>query len=299
MTAPSWDAVVVTLAGGERLRRAVRSIAAQEPSPVSIVVVANGTAEERLAPLPAARVIRLPRNLGFAAGSNRGALEGSAPFVALVNDDVVLAPGWAAALLAEVSDPAVASLQGEVRSADGGAIDSAGLELGPGLFAAPLRVPRSGPGEVPGVSATAALYRRSALLRADPAGDVFPAEYFAWYEDVDLALRLARAGFRARVVPAAGASHEGTATGSTMPFRRHRLLARNRRWTVARNFARPAPLRNLLADVRTLGLAAKRGPSALAGALAGVLEAFLVPPPRDPLALPRLDPAPLPELRAA
>ena len=50
--------------------------------------------------------------------------------------------------------------------------------------------------EVAGVSATAALYRRDALMRVSPLGEVFEPSFFAYYEDVDLSLRLARAGWR-------------------------------------------------------------------------------------------------------
>ena len=309
MSAPAWDAVVVTLSGGERLWRAVESIRRQVPAPASIVVVANGTVDAALAPvaeLAGIRILRLPRNLGFAGGANRGIAGTTAPFVALVNDDVVLAPGWAAALLAEAASPEIASLQGEVRRADGVAVDSLGLELTPELYALQLEsgAPagrRTEPFDAPGVSAAAALYRRSALDRVSVSGEVFVPTFFAWYEDVDLALRLFRAGGRARIVPAAIATHEGTATGGSMPFLRFRCLARNRRFTIARNLSRTArrrlALRNLVADVRTLRIALRSGVVALLGALLGVLEALVAPAPPEACPLPKVELDRFPSLR--
>ena len=59
------------------------------------------------------RVIRLPRNLGFAAATNRGIAEARGPYVATVNDDVVVAPGWLRALVEALeATPAAAAAQG-------------------------------------------------------------------------------------------------------------------------------------------------------------------------------------------
>jgi GT2 family glycosyltransferase len=53
--------------------------------------------------------------------------------------------------------------------------------------------------------------------------------YFAYLEDVDLAARLARAGYGARLVPDAVSWHQGSASaGPTSPLKTF-LVARNRR----------------------------------------------------------------------
>ena len=66
------------------------------------------------------------------------------------------------------------------------------------------------------MSATAAIYRRSALADLGDAGRPFDARLFAYYEDVDLACRLRAAGHRALRVPAARAPRGETTD--------HRLL---------------------------------------------------------------------------
>ena len=139
-------------------------------------------------------------------------------------------------------DDRVAAVQGVLYSADGSRVDTAGItwngkgEALPVLAGAPARdVPRDA-FEVSGVSATAALYRREALAAIAPHGMVFDDSYFAYYEDVDLSLRLARAGWRFVCDPGAVGRHEGSRTGRRTPFRRAIWTARNRWRTLFRNF---------------------------------------------------------------
>jgi GT2 family glycosyltransferase len=118
---------------------------------------------------------------------------------------------------------------------------------------------------VSGVSATATLYRRAALeaLEALPGvegGAAFDDSFFAYYEDVDLSLRLARAGWRFLCEPRAVARHEGSRTGRRTPFRRAYWTARNRWRTLFRNFESALVARHLfpilradLAHVRAVG----------------------------------------------
>jgi GT2 family glycosyltransferase len=162
--------------------------------------------------------------------------------VLLLNNDATLDPDYTARLAARlVLDERLAAAQGLVLTADGARVDTAGIawtdrgEAVPALAgslpsAAPLE-----PFEVSGVSATAALYRREALASVGAPGQVFDDSYFAYYEDADLSLRLARAGWRFACDPAARARHQGGATGSRMPFRRALWTARNRWRTLFRN----------------------------------------------------------------
>jgi GT2 family glycosyltransferase len=129
------------------------------------------------------------------------------------------------------------------------------VQVGRDAPAPPVSTP---PFEPFGVQATAAIYRRTALERvAFERARPFDERLESWYEDVDLAGRLRAAGFRARAVPAARALHRGSATGATMPWRRRRLLARNRILVVARLTGRRFPallprlaLRDLIDGVR-------------------------------------------------
>jgi len=262
---------VVNRDGGGALFRALASLERQKGVSLSLVVVDNASAAGERARIaqeaPAARVIGFSRNLGFAGGANEGIARTRAPFVLLLNNDAVLEPDYVARLAARLElDGRLAAAQGLVLSQDGRQVDGAGLEWNGRGEAVPIlggadasMAPRE-PFEVSGVSATATLYRREALDAVARGGAVFDAAFFAYYEDVDLALRLARSGWRFACDPRAVARHEGSRTGRRTPFRRAFWTARNRWRTLFRNFtpglvARrlPALLRADLAHARAVG----------------------------------------------
>ena len=237
---------------------------------------------------PNVRIVAFSRNLGFAAAANEGIARTRAPFVLLVNNDALLAPDYAARLAARLAlDERLAAVQGVVLERSGGRVDTAGLEWNDRGEAVPVLAGADAsatPGavfEVTGVSATAALYRRDALADVAPHGRVFDERFFAYYEDVDLSLRLARAGWRFACEPQAVARHEGSRTGRRTPFRRAVWTARNRWRTLFANFAPRFLARNLPALLRAdLAHARRLGP-------AGVVLPLLVWPGIPFLALRR------------
>jgi GT2 family glycosyltransferase len=215
---PDVAGVVVNRDGGEALFAAIRSLEAQRGVDLSIVVVDNASQPQEREQLareaPEARVVAFSENRGFAGAANEGIARSRAPFVLLVNNDAVLAPDYAARLAARLTfDDRLAAVQGLVLSADGARVDTAGLtwngrgEAIPVLGGAPAASAPAAAFEVSGVSATAALYRREALETVAPQGQVFDSAFFAYYEDVDLSLRLAREGWRFACDPAAVARH--------------------------------------------------------------------------------------------
>jgi N-acetylglucosaminyl-diphospho-decaprenol L-rhamnosyltransferase len=258
------SAVVVNLDGGLLLFEALDAL--EREGVEEILVVDNGSGADevvRLGARPGVALHRLPENRGFAAPANLGARAARAPFLALVNNDCVLEAGYLAACLSALErGPALAAVQGVVLDGAGLAVDGWGfgwtaraeaVQLGRG---GPPPAAGSAPFDVPGVSATAALFRREAFLGAGG----FVESFFAWYEDVDLSLRLRRAGARFACVPAARARHAGTLTGRRDPEARWRRLFTNRLRTLRRNFdaARLPALRTLRpAAGATLGPAAR------------------------------------------
>jgi GT2 family glycosyltransferase len=267
------DAIVVNRDGGEALFRALASLERQQGVALSLLVVDNDSDPGERARIgrevPAARVVAFSRNLGFAGAANEGIARTRAPFVLLLNNDAVVEPDYVARLAARLEfDGRLAAVQGLVLTEDGRQIDTAGLEWNdrgealPVLSGADASAAPREPFEVSGVSATAALYRREAFEAAGPAGAAFESAFFAYYEDVDLSLRLLRKGWRFACDPRACARHEGSRTGRRTPFRRAFWTLRNRWRTLFRNFTPSllakngtALLRADLAHVRAVGLA--------------------------------------------
>ncbi|HMM35462.1 MAG TPA: glycosyltransferase family 2 protein, partial [Thermoanaerobaculia bacterium] len=214
-------------------------------------------------------VLPLGVNRGFASAANGGAVDArlkSLPYLAFVNIDAVLEPGYLASCVAALeADPGLAAVQGVILDGEGRLADGLGIawnqrleavQLGHGEPPPPAGAP---PIPVPGVSGTAPVFRRRTF---EEAGG-FAGSFFAWYEDADLALRLLRSGARFACVPAARARHAGSATGRRVPERKWRLLFGILLRTLRRNLAlsarlsvllvHPVPLPALRDAVRELG----------------------------------------------
>lgn len=277
--------VVVNWNGGALLDDCLDALA-REPASRLLVVDNGSDAEElrRLAARPGVFVLPLGTNRGFASAANGGAIDArlkSLPYLAFVNNDAVLEPGYLASCVAALeADPGLAAVQGVILDGEGRLADGLGIawnrrleaiQLGHGEPPPQAVAP---PFPIPGVSGTAPVFRRRAF---EEAGG-FAGSFFAWYEDADLALRLLRSGARFACVPAARARHVGSATGRRVPERKWRLLFGNRLRTLRRNLSAPAllsaflvhpvPLPALRDAVRELG--AGRALRTLAAASASV-----------------------------
>ena len=232
-------AAVVPTLGAPTLVAALASVRKQGAT-VEIAVVHQGAA-----PLPEAaatfadQVLSFPAPLGFAAAMNAGIAAVRAPLLLLLNDDAELLPGWLPAVLdALAADARLVAVQGVDLATPDGAVSGCGLGWNRWWQAVQLgaggRAPSGGVREVFGVSAAAALYRRSALDTAALPGGAFDGALETYYEDVELAARVRHAGGRAAVVPAAQALHPGGGSAATLGGRRLRLVYANRWLALAR-----------------------------------------------------------------
>lgn len=282
-------AVVPTVGASPLLGRCLEALRAEG---LEVVVVHQGPDEPAAdAARLAHRVLRLPENLGFAAATNQGIAATAGDYVATVNDDAAVEPGWAAALAAALdAHPDAAAAQGSnLRLDDPARLDGRGLAFNRWWQAVQVGYGESVPAagveatELFGVSATAALYRRRALEAvALGSGRIFDERLGAYYEDADLACRLRRAGWGALWVPAARALHAGSATGDR---RRRWRLARiyGNRWAVVarclgRRFPAAAP-RMAARDLADLARAIGSGDlSRLVGIKTGWLRALWLLP---------------------
>lgn len=258
------DVIVLDLDGGSMLEECLASVEAQRTAPARIIVWDNGSREpvsSRLGVRSAVDVFRAERNLGFAGGMNAALGESTAPLVALVNNDVVLEPGWIGTLASEMDkEPLLAAVQSVILRPDG-RVDGAGIDISDGT------IRQRGHGERPdsmsgrawGVSATAAVYRREALVSVSTGAGIFDERLFAYYEDVELCARLLEAGWQVRVVPEPLAVHRGSSSASMLAGEALRLRVRNR-WLVHRMHRKVGSAPALLAeDVRHLVRALTRG----------------------------------------
>lgn len=236
-------AVVVSWEGAGLLPSCLAALGASRPPFAEIVVVDNGSIDDSRAILrrnfPSVKLLALPANVGYGRANNealRCALSSPAEFVALVNNDVELSPDWLRhTLAAAAAHPEAGLFAGTLLFRGEERVNSTGLEIdGFGRardrdFRLPLPELRREDGPVTGVSGGAALLRVS-MLRAI---GLFDPDYFAYYEDVDLSLRAAAAGYHSWYVRAALAQHRFGATFGAGSPRQRFLLGRGHLRTLA------------------------------------------------------------------
>lgn len=210
------DVVIVTWNSGERVLRCLERLARQD-QPHAVWLVDNASGDATVAALrarfPAVRVLEMASNVGFGAAVNAGVAAGEGDAVVLVNDDVELTgDGALAALVAPLAaDPAVGMVAGLTTIPGSGLVDGFGIELDVTL--APYNRLRGEPvgaadGVLLGPSGALAAYRRTAFEQVGG----FDRNLFAYGEDVDLALRLRLAGWRAVAAGDARGVHVGGAS---------------------------------------------------------------------------------------
>jgi N-acetylglucosaminyl-diphospho-decaprenol L-rhamnosyltransferase len=205
-----------------------------------VVVVDNassdGTAEAVEAQFPHVRLVRNDENLGFGRAVNRGVETVDTPVVILVNNDVVCEPDFVQRMLEPFSDDEVGLVAGVLLQHDAPElVDSAGIELDPTLrswdrlWNRPASELTDGASPL-GPCGGAAAYRTTAWREVGGFDDAF----FAYWEDVDLALRLRLAGWRCVFAGGARVLHEhGQTLGAASPAQR-RLEAFGRGFVLAR-----------------------------------------------------------------
>ena len=204
------------------LPRCLSSVFAQEVAEAPEVIVVDngsgdGSADLVRREFPRARVLESPVNQGYAWANNRGIDASEGRYVLLLNDDAWLAPGCIARLIDALDrHPDAASATPRIyRDAQKAVLDSTGIVLNKHR----LRPYDRGEGEpaagryldeeaVFGATGACALYRRRALTALRVAGEFFDEDFFAYYEDVDLAWRAQVLGWKCVYVPAAEAFHE-------------------------------------------------------------------------------------------
>lgn len=235
--------IIIPNYNGERLLPACLDAVQAQTMPADqyeVIVVDDASTDASLQVLTGYREVRVvqhERNRRFAAAVNSGVAVADGDLIALLNTDVVAAPGWLAALVeaadtmpdydlfsshirfwpAAIDDPLTyfAAHPDEAQlhtSGDyyqwNGIPDSRGVwQVDRGQYIA---------GPIFGPCAAAALYRRSlltALAEDNPAGGPLDERLVMYCEDVDLNIRAIRRGAKAWYVLGALVYHQLSATG--------------------------------------------------------------------------------------
>lgn len=220
--------VIVNYNGGEFLEKCLSFLSRQTFRSYRVIVVDNNSTDGSANGIeqrhPDVEVIRLPENVGFAAGNNVGAAAAKGcEWIACLNPDAFPEDDWLEKLMdaarnqseyaffgcymLQAEDPRMLDGTGDIYHVSGMAWRrdhrkpvEQGVQKSEEIFAP---------------CAAAALYRRDAF---DEIGG-FDESYFCYFEDVDLAFRLRLRGHRCLYVREAVVSHMGSAiTGYQSDF---------------------------------------------------------------------------------
>jgi GT2 family glycosyltransferase len=256
MSAPRLSIIIPTWNRADLVLACLASLDAQTWQDFEVVVVDDGssddTARQVAAAHPAARVLHLAENRGFAVATNTGLRAARAPWLFLLNNDMTLAPD---------------ALEHLMRAAESGAADLlTPLVCWQGtpdrVYAAGDRIRAGGrpesighnetlagfvpPATIFGVTFGAGLVHRRVFDRVGMLAE----DFVAYFEDADFCFRARLAGFRAACVPDARAWHVGSASLGGNTHWRTTQCHRNHALLVLRNYPIPLLLRHAPALVR-------------------------------------------------
>lgn len=195
-------------------------------------------------------LIENTENLGFAPAVNQGIRKARYEYIFSLNNDTEVRKGSIRALVELISsDSTIFSVQSKMlQYKNKELIDDAGDEYN--LLAWTKKTGENCPSEeylqvreIFSACAGAAMYRKSLLEEIG----MFDDNFFAYMEDVDLAIRSHIHGYKNLLCPDAVVYHIGSATsGSRYNEFKVRLAARNNVWVVYKNLPIPLKITNFI-----------------------------------------------------
>jgi GT2 family glycosyltransferase len=243
---PRIAVVILNWNGATNTLKCVEHVFAQTVPPRDVLVIDNGSTDDSVSRITSAvstpcTVTSLPGNVGFAEGMNvgiRAAMDRGADYVWLLNNDAFAAPDCLERLATFMEErPTLAIATPRLVNPDGtdqhvgGIIDWRSGELGKRTA-----IELCGPA-VRGTWLTGAapLVRLSALRVVG----CFDSSFFAYWEDVDLSIRLFVNGGDLRALPDAVVEHVSSSStgGSASPMFQF-LVVRNEWLFTRKNYAR-------------------------------------------------------------
>ncbi|HET7511100.1 MAG TPA: glycosyltransferase family 2 protein [Solirubrobacterales bacterium] len=245
---PTLSVLIVAYESRDDLRKTLPALLPELGEGDELIVVENkagdGSAEVVRELAPAARIVRMGRNAGFAGGCNAGAEVASGDLLVILNPDAAPLPGFGEAICRPWREGrGWAAWQALVADGEARTVNSAGnpVHFTGIVWAGDHGEPLSAvtvPGEVT-VASGACLATPLAEWRRVGG---FPEQFFMYHEDVDLSVRLRIEGGAVGIEPSAIVAHDYEFGANPDKWR---LLERNRLAFLVRIY--PASLLVLLA----------------------------------------------------
>ncbi|HAJ35009.1 MAG TPA: hypothetical protein DCL15_04890 [Chloroflexi bacterium] len=224
MNATPFVSVIIPVWNGRPyLQRALTALLAQRTTndqTFEVIAVDNASTDDSAnfiaTNFPTVRLLRNRTNQGFAGGCNRGLEAAQGSLCVVLNQDTLVRPGWINELIMAAADPQIGIVGCKILYPDGVTLQHTG-----GWLEWPLGLAHhTGAGEIDHgqwdtprtvefVTGAALAIRREVLTQVGAFDEAFWPGYF---EDVDLCLRVQRAGWRIYYAPTAVLEHQESTT---------------------------------------------------------------------------------------
>jgi GT2 family glycosyltransferase len=215
--------VVVTMGKGNYLKGCLDSIKEQTPANPEIIVIDNSLNPDFSQGInrayPNVKLYSSPENLFYCQALNKGIEMSRGDFILCLNDDVILDEGFIEeAMRAFFLDDRIGMVSGKILRSNKATIDSAGLLLTLWRTARERGYGKKDKGQfdkeeyVFGVNGAVAFYSRKMLEDIKENNDYFDPDFHIFYEDLDIAWRARRCGWKGYYVPDAVSYHIRGAT---------------------------------------------------------------------------------------
>jgi GT2 family glycosyltransferase len=241
---PQLSVIILNWNGKQLLADCLNALSKQTFDNFEVVLVDNGSDDGSVVFIkteyPWVKLIELPQNLGFAGGNNRGLDACQGEYIVTLNNDTKVEPNFLFELVKTADgDGKIGMVAAKMLNFyDMSRIDSVGIRVAKNGLGYNIGFGEQDCGqydesvEVFGPCAGAALYARSMLEETG----FFDPDFFAYYEDLDLAWRGRLAGWSCRTAPKALVYHVHSATGGKGSSFKIFQIHRNKWYAILKNW---------------------------------------------------------------
>ncbi|MFA5159224.1 MAG: glycosyltransferase family 2 protein [Candidatus Omnitrophota bacterium] len=238
--------VILTCNSQKYIQACLNSILSQGAKGIEIVVIDNASSDKTPGIIkthyPWLKLIENPQNFGASKARNQGIECSSGEWLLTLDSDVVLENGFIEKFenVRGVLGSDVGMIQPNVLMGDGKTIYSQGIHLTVFRRFHDLNQGKSkdftdeSSKQIIGPCSAAAFYKRNMLNKLKEKTGYFDERFFFLVEDVDLAWRAKRAGWKVLFDSQLECRHVGNSSNTDEKFRQY-LCFRNRHWMITKN----------------------------------------------------------------
>jgi GT2 family glycosyltransferase len=201
--------ILVTFNSEKYIRETLVRVLKQTYKNIEIIIIDNNSKDSTKRILSRMNykftLIENSKNIGFSKANNQGIKLAKGEYILTLNHDAYLSLSYVENIVKFMDkNPMVGSCQGIFyRNLQKTKVDSCGIYLNFGFSANDIkRVPRENK-EILACCAAACIYRKSVILKCK----LFDPTYISYYEDLDLGVKIKRAGYKNYFIKSAESIH--------------------------------------------------------------------------------------------